>query len=185
MCREWDSLDHVALGDSYSSALGSSTAWPFDYFHLNSIDQQPDRTTLISARNTSALYELDTLTGQILREIGGKRSSVKLLRGAATAYQHDASVLPGGEISVFDNGAAPKVHSQSRALLLAIDQHTKTDTVVAEYAHSTPPLSSASQGSVQTLEKGDVFIGWGAEPYFSEFSASGRTALRRLHARLI
>ncbi len=61
--REWDSLDHVALGDSYSAALGSSTVWPVDYFHLNSIDQEPNRTTLISARNTSALYQLDTLTG--------------------------------------------------------------------------------------------------------------------------
>ena len=79
--REWDSLDHVALGDSYSPARGSSTIWPFDYFHLNSIDQEPDGTTLISARNTSALYELDTLTGQVFSEIGGKRSSVKLSSG--------------------------------------------------------------------------------------------------------
>ena len=77
-------------------------------------------------------------------------------------------------ISVFDNGAVPKVHAQSRGLLLAIDSHTKTDSVVAQYEHSAPPLSSASQGSIQTLEDGDVFIGWGSEPYFSEFSAGGK-----------
>ncbi len=172
--REWDSLDHVALGDSYSSAMGTSTVWPLDYFHLNSIDQLADGATLISARNTSALYELNTLTGQVVSRIGGRHSNVKLSPGAATAYQHDATVLANGTISVFDNGAVPKVHAQSRGLLLAVDAKTKTDTVVAEYEHPTPPLSSDSQGNIQTLENGDVFIGWGAEPYFSEFNASGQ-----------
>ena len=31
------------LSDSYSSATHSSTEWPFDYFHLNSIDQLAQR----------------------------------------------------------------------------------------------------------------------------------------------
>ncbi len=172
--REWDSLDHVALGDSYSSATTANVIWPFDYFHLNSIDQLPDGTTLISSRNTSALYELNTRTGQVITRIGGRHSSFKLAAGAATAYQHDAIALANGTISVFDNGGVPKVHSQSRGLVVAINPQTKTDTVVAEYRHSAPPLLAASQGSVQTLADGDVFIGWGAEPYFSEFSASGQ-----------
>jgi Arylsulfotransferase (ASST) len=171
--REWNSLDHVALGDSYSAATSASTIWPFDYFHLNSIDQLADGRTLISARNTSALYELDTLTGQVLANIGGKQSSVKQTAGAATAYQHDASALPNGTISVFDNGGVPKVHSQSRGLVLAVNTQTKTDTVVAEYHHPTP-LAAGSQGDIQALENGDLFIGWGAEPYFSEFSAGGQ-----------
>jgi Arylsulfotransferase (ASST) len=171
--REWNSLDHVALGDSYSAATSASTIWPFDYFHLNSIDQLADGRTLISARNTSALYELSTLSGQVLTRIGGRQSNVKLTAGAATAYQHDASVLPNGTISVFDNGGVPKVHAQSRGLVLAVDPQAKTDKVVAEYRHPTP-LSAGSQGNIQTLENGDVFIGWGAAPYFSEFSAAGQ-----------
>jgi hypothetical protein len=172
--REWNSLDHVGLGESYSSAVGASSEWPFDFFHLNSIDQLPDGRTLISARNTSALYELDTVTGQVLSHIGGRHSTVKLARGAATAYQHDAKVLANGEISVFDNGGVPKVHSQSRGLVLAIDAQTNTDSVIAEYDHGAPPLLAGSQGDVQTLEDGNVFIGWGAEPYFSEYTASGQ-----------
>jgi hypothetical protein len=172
--REWTSVDHVALGESYSSATSANTIWPFDYFHLNSIDQLANGTTLISARNTSTLYELNTLTGQVLTRIGGKHSSVKLTAGAATAYQHDATMLANGTISVFDNGGVPKVHAQSRGLILAVDPEAKTDKVVAEYEHSAPPLSSGSQGDVQALADGDVFIGWGAEPYFSEFGASGQ-----------
>jgi Arylsulfotransferase (ASST) len=172
--REWDSVDHVALADSYSSGVGSSMAWPFDYFHLNSIDPLSDGRTLISARNTSTLYELNTLTGQVITRIGGKRSTVKLSAAAVTAFQHDATVLPNGEISVFDNGATPKVQPQSRALILSVNAQAKTDTVLAEYTHPNPPLSSDSQGDVQLIEGGNVFVGWGAEPYFSEFSASGQ-----------
>jgi hypothetical protein len=171
--REWHSLDHVSPSDSYSAAQGTSTVWPFDYFHLNSIDQAPSGATLISARNTSALYELSTLTGQILIRIGGRHSDLKLSAGAATAYQHDATVLPNGTISIFDNGAAPKVHPQSRGLIVAVNPQSRTDSVLAQYAHPTA-LLSGSQGNIQTLENADVFLGWGSEPFFSEFSASGQ-----------
>jgi hypothetical protein len=171
--REWHSLDHIPLSDSYSSATGSSRSWPFDYFHVNSVEQLPDGRTLISARNTSALYELSTRSGQVLTNIGGKRSNVKLSAGAATAYQHDATMLANGTISVFDNGAVPKVHSQSRAMILSVDTHAGTDKLLAQFRHPSPPLSSGSQGNVQPLEGGDLFVGWGAEPYFSEFSPTG------------
>ena len=170
--REWHPLDHVALSQSYASPTGSTTEWPFDYFHLNSIDPDPGGTTLISSRNTSALYELNSSTGQITAQIGGKHPTVKLGAGAATAYQHDAQELPNGEISVFDNGGVPKVHPQSRGVILAVNPTTKTDTLVGEYEHPTP-LSAGSQGSLQALEDGNMFIGWGAEPYFSEYPASG------------
>jgi hypothetical protein len=171
--REWHSLDHVPLSDSYSTASTTSTEWPFDYFHLNSIDQLPSGRTLISARNTWTLYELNTLTGQVLLRIGGKHSEVKLASGAATAYQHDATMLENGTISIFDNGGVPKVQPQSLGLVVSVNPVTKTDTLVAQFAHPTA-LSSGSQGDIQQLPDGDMFIGWGAEPYFSEFSASGQ-----------
>jgi len=171
--REWSSLDHVPLSDSYSAANTTSEEWPFDYFHMNSIDPLATGKTLISARNTWALYELNSTTGQILLRIGGKHSEVKLAGNAATAFQHDATMLENGTISVFDNGGVPKVHPQSRGLVLVINPQTKTDTVVAEYEHAAA-LSSGSQGNIQQLANGDMFVGWGAEPYFSEFSSSGQ-----------
>ncbi len=172
--REWTSLDHVGLSDSYSSAVGTSTEWPFDYFHINSVDQQAGGTTLISARNTSALYELNTTTGQIELRVGGKHSEVKQGAGTVTAFQHDATVLANGTISVFDNGATPKVQSQSRAIVLGLEPKARTETLLASYEHSSPALSSDSQGSMQAQTDGDTFVGWGAEPYFSEFSSSGQ-----------
>ena len=171
--REWHSLDHVPLDDSYSSVKGTSTEWPFDFFHLNSIDQLPSGRTLISARNTWTLYELNTLTGQVLLRIGGKRSGVKLAGGTATAFQHDATVLANGTISVFDNGGVPKVQPQSLGLVVSVNPAAKTDTLVAQFAHPSA-LSSGSQGDIQQLANGDMLVGWGAEPYFSEFSPSGQ-----------
>ena len=138
--REWHSLDHVGLSESYSSPEGASAQWPFDYLHVNSIDQEPDGRTLISARNTWALYELNTRSGEVLTRIGGRRSNVKLSANARTAFQHDATVLSNGTISLFDNGAVPKVHQQSRAVILAINAGARTDTVVNQYEHPKAPV---------------------------------------------
>jgi Arylsulfotransferase (ASST) len=170
--REWHPLDHISLSQSYSASTTTSTEWPYDYFHLNSINYRRDGSILISARNTSALYELSPSSGQVIAQIGGKHGSEKLGAGAATAYQHDAEELPNGDITIFDNGAVPKVHPQSRGVIVSVDQNTKTDTLVGQYKHPTP-LSAASQGNVQSLENGDMFIGWGSEPYFSEYAATG------------
>jgi hypothetical protein len=169
--KEWHSLDHVPLSSSYSTAVTTNTSLPFDFFHLNSIDPLANGRTLISARNTWSLYELNTQTGQIVQTIGGKQSTVKQANGTRTAYQHDAELLPDGNISVFDNGGVPMVHPQSRALIESVSPATGT-ALVAQYEHPTP-LSSGSQGNVQNLANGDVFVGWGAEPYFSEFTSAG------------
>ena len=82
-------------------------------------------------------------------------------------------MLENGTISIFDNGGVPKVQPQSRGLVLSVNPATKTDTLVAQFAHPAA-LSSGSQGDIQQLANGDMFVGWGAEPYFSEFSASGQ-----------
>jgi len=170
--KEWHSLDHVPLADSYSTAVTTSSRLPFDFFHLNSIQPLANGRTLISARNTWALYELDTRTGQVELTIGGKSSEVKLASGMHTAYQHDAELLPDGNISIFDNGGVPMVHPQSRALIVNVNTATRTGRLVAQFEHPTA-LHSGSQGNVQNLANGDVFVGWGAEPYFSEFNAHG------------
>jgi ABC-type amino acid transport substrate-binding protein len=172
--REWHPLDHVALTRSYSTATTTSKTYPFDYFHLNSVEPRRDGSLLISARDTSALYLINDATGQVEIQAGGKRGSLKLGKGTATAFQHDAEELPDGDISVFDNGGSPRVHPQSRAIVLALDPVHRTDTLVSEYNHPSKPLTADSQGNVQALENGNVFVGWGAEPYFSEYTPAGK-----------
>jgi hypothetical protein len=45
-------------------------------------------------------------------------------------------------------------------------------TLVGEYTHPDK-IFSDTQGNVQVLPNGNVFMGWGSEPYFSEFSKDG------------
>ena len=171
--REWDSVDHVPLSDSYSSAVSTSTHWAFDYFHINTVDPRENGTTLISARNTWGLYLINDKTGQIEMTIGGKKSDVKMEAGAETAYQHDAMTLPDGDLSIFDNGGAPMVHPQSRGVIVEVNSEAKTDKLLQTFAHPRP-LQAGSQGDVQPMANGDWFVGWGQEPYFTEFGSSGQ-----------
>jgi hypothetical protein len=56
---------------------------------------------------------------------------------------------------------------------VSVDGQTGTATLSARIVHS-PPLVVESEGSVQALANGDWFVGWGQEPYFSEFSPEGQ-----------
>lgn len=170
--REWHPVDHVPLSHSVEPANGATIQWPYDYFHLNSIWRRPGGSFLLSARDTSAMYLIDGHSGQVAEQIGGPHGNTKLGPGAATAFQHDAEELPNGQISVFDNGGVPLVHPQSRALVLSLNSKTRKETLVRQYEHSKP-LKAGSQGNVQVLPNGNMLIGWGPEPYVSEYTPSG------------
>lgn len=170
--REWTSLDHVGMSESYERAAGASTADPFDFFHINSINLDPDGGLLVSARNTWTVYDVDGHSGQVLWRLGGRRSSFKAGPGTRTAYQHDPRMLPDGTMSLFDNGASPTVHPQSRGIVLRLDPQAATATLVSQFTH-VPPLVADSQGNAQALAGGDWFVGWGQVPDFSEFSPTG------------
>ncbi len=168
---QWDSLDHVPLQASYA-AVPSPTGGSYDYFHINSVQEGADGSLIISARNTWAVYDVDHTTGSVIWTLGGKASSFTMSDGTRTAYQHDASLHPGGLMTIFDDGDWPQVHEQSRVLLERVDTTTHTATVVRVLDH-TPSVLSGHEGSAQLLANGDVFVGWGDAPYFSEYDQNG------------
>jgi Arylsulfotransferase (ASST) len=170
---EWTSLDHVGLRESYAAAGRTSAAEPFDFFHINSIDVSHDGNLLISARNTWAVYEIDARSGQVLWRLGGRHSSFKMGPGTGTAWQHDPRELPDGSISIFDNGAAPTAHNQSRGLVVSLNGQSRTATLLDRFTHA-PGLVVESEGNLQALANGDWFIGWGQEPFLSELSPEGK-----------
>jgi hypothetical protein len=170
---EWTSLDHIPLADSYARAAGTSTFWPFDFSHLNSINLDPDGTLLVSSRNTWAMDDIDAQTGQVLWTLGGKQSTFTEGPGASTSYQHDARPVGPDLYSVFDNGGTPQVHAQSRGVVLALDPQLHTVSVQTQYRYPGRPLLADSQGDMQQLAGGDWFVGWGQEPDLSEFSPNG------------
>jgi hypothetical protein len=169
---EWTSLDHVALSESYTPVRGSSTAYPYDFFHFNSINVNRDGSLMISGRNTWTVYDLNPSTGMINWRLGGRKTSFAETSGTRTAWQHDPRELPDGAISLFDNGSSPTVHSQSRGIVVQLNPATGTVTLVTQLFH-TPRLVVESQGNTQALPNGDWFLGWGQEPFFSELSPQG------------
>ncbi|HEY2282609.1 MAG TPA: arylsulfotransferase family protein [Solirubrobacteraceae bacterium] len=172
---EWHADGHVAVDDSYSRGP-ISPAIPWDYFHVNSISLDPsnDGNFLISSRNTWAGYEIDGHTGQILWRLGGRHSSFRMGPGTGTAWQHDIRWQPDGTITLFDDGAVPDVHSQSRAIRERIDWAHRTVHLAGREVRAQS-LLTGSQGNDQALPGGGSFVGWGERPYFTEFGPSGQT----------
>jgi Arylsulfotransferase (ASST) len=161
---EWHSLEHVGLDESYNK--------PYDYFHINSVDVYDEDHLLISSRNTWTLYKVNRKTGDVVWRFGGKKSDFEMGVGTRTAYQHDARWHGEGTLTVFDNGGGPWVHEQSRAIRVELDEDAMKASLVREYTHPGK-LRSATQGSVQILPGGNVFVGWGSSPVISEFSHGG------------
>ena len=170
---EWRSLDHVGVDESYYDNPPDDPNEPLDYFHINSLEIDFDRKLLISAKGTSTVYKVDRATGDVLWRLGGKRSDFDMGAGTRTVSQHDARRQSDGTITIFDNGAPPKVHDQSRGIVVKLDMDEMRATLVREFAHPNNVLST-SQGNVQVLPKANVFIGWGSEPYFSEYTHDGK-----------
>jgi hypothetical protein len=176
---EWHSLDHVGAAESEVEVPTQATPW--DYFHLNSIDPEPDGNIFISARSTWAGYQLEGGSGKVLWRLGGNRSSFKMGPGTKTAWQHDGRVLPDGEVTFFDDGSNPPIHSQSRGVRIALDLETHEARLDAAYTHPNSPLLAASQGNMQTLTDGNALVGYGGVPAISEYAASDGALLFDAH----
>jgi EmrB/QacA subfamily drug resistance transporter len=180
LLRNWDALDHIPLGDSYASL--PTNGFPWDAYHVNAIDLAGNGTFLVSMRNMWAAYLVDAETGAIKWTLGGKRSSFKFRPGAAFQWQHDVKMAADGStVSLFDDhccqltGGGTSVHATgaSRGLVLKLDPGSETATLVSQYG-DRGGFESEYMGDTQPLPNGNVFVGWGSEPYFSEYSRSGK-----------
>jgi EmrB/QacA subfamily drug resistance transporter len=186
LLRSWDALDHIPLGDSYASV--PTNGFPWDAYHVNAIDLTGNGTFLVSMRNTWAAYLINIDTGKIEWTLGGKRSSFKFGPGAAFQWQHDVKLGVGGRsdstVTMFDDhccqltggGTSVPATGPSRGLVLKLDQAARTATLVAQYPGGGK-FETEYMGDTQPLQNGNTFVGWGSEPYLSEYSPSGRLLL--------
>ena len=171
---EWHSIGNVGLGESYSE-VPETPEDAYDYFHINSIQEDYDGNIIVSARNTSTVYKIDKGTGEVIWRVGGNRPTFEQGKGLDLGYQHDAVPVEGEEnvYSLYDNGAAPEITPYSRGLVFEVDEEAGTVKLTRKpYVHPDK-LSAGSQGNMQMLPNGNVMIGWGSEPYMTEFSEDG------------
>ncbi|KAE8379758.1 ASST-domain-containing protein [Aspergillus bertholletiae] len=188
---QWRASEHFNFTDMQRDREGNgdSKTYPWDFFHINSVDKDSKGNYLISSRYASCLAYIDGRTGNIIWRLGGKKNDfTDLSDGAATnfAWQHHARFHNNGTaIVLFDNasrgGGAPEL--PSRGLYLDIDQEKMTVKVRHEYWNPNS-ISSQSQGSIQLLSSDDgsprVLVGYGHIPTWTEYASNG-TVLCNTH----
>jgi len=174
----WDALKHIPLSDSQASL--PTNGFPWDAYHVNSIELTGNGTLLVSMRNTWAAYLVDIKSGRILWTLGGRHSSFSFGPGASFQWQHDVVAYPNSTISLFDDhccqitsgGTYVSPTARSRGLVLKLNPAAHMATLVAEYPHSDN-FDAEYMGNTQPLANSNVFVGWGSQPYFSEYTRSG------------
>jgi EmrB/QacA subfamily drug resistance transporter len=179
LLRNWDALDHIPLSESQASL--PTNGFPWDAYHVNSIQPIGNSAFLVSMRNTWGAYLVNANTGAIEWTLGGRSSSFKFGPGAVFQWQHDVRLRSGSTVSLYDDhccqltggGTYVPATGPSRGLNLKLDQRTHTATLLAQYSRGSG-FDADYMGDTQPLPNGNVFVGWGSEPYFSEYSRSGK-----------
>ncbi|KAJ5614011.1 hypothetical protein N7528_007665 [Penicillium herquei] len=186
---EWRSLDHVDPSNSYTwpahtdtSGTGLNVHEPWDYFHINSIDKNADGDYLVSSRHTCAIYKISGKDGSVIWRLHGANPSFRNIN-FSFSQQHDARWLfengTHSVVSLYNNGynGFNRTHAYSAGMIILIDHVDNTALQIRDYKPYIHDLISSSQGNLQRLPNGNVFMGWGNNRYVSEHDEEGNIVL--------
>lgn len=179
---EWHSLDHARLRESHVPLPASG---PWDYFHGNSIAEDPDGNLLISARNTWTVYKVNKSNGNLIWKLGDPAdhsgSFGRSLPGSGLGwfcYQHDARITKYNNTTYYtlydDGGGGPGCNHAARGMQMTINGTSAR--LVKGYRYS-PDIFTQFTGSTRLQSNGDVVVGWANVPQVTEFRQSGAVAL--------
>ncbi|RMZ76557.1 hypothetical protein DV737_g4751, partial [Chaetothyriales sp. CBS 132003] len=188
---EWSAMDHIPIDETTVvpnstevSGTGLNPTSPWDWFHINSVDQNADGDYLISARHVSTIYKISGQTGSVIWRLGGKRSDFSFPEHQNFTFQHDARWREENAtttiISLFDNGSNGYNNTKrySSGLILKLDHTDNSVTFLHQYVCPNQLLST-SQGNLQLLgpnsawDRANTFHGWGSNAYISEYLNNG------------
>lgn len=182
----WLATDHVdPVQESIEPAVNNvDDASVVDPFHCNSIEVDSSGNLLLSSRHANALFYIDRATGTVLWKVGGSAynkdgaTHVQIVDDPEVAFnlQHDARILPNGDITVFDDhGATTGV---ARGVEYTIDHQANVATVAFQYVGSA---QSQYEGSFRRYPDGESVISWGSIPtdsrILTEINANGQDVL--------
>jgi Arylsulfotransferase (ASST) len=178
----WDASGHIPPAQSETTPGPAN--FPWDAYHVNSIQLLSDGTLLVAMRNTSAVYLIDPTTGAIRWTLGGLASNFTFGPHAAFSFEHDARLSVDGQtLTVFDDECCGMKgtmfvaqNGPARGLVLRLDMSAHTATLVAQFERGKKFVVSFL-GSMQQLPGGRALVGWGSRPYFTEFGATGKVLL--------
>jgi hypothetical protein len=139
--RTWDHLDPVA--DGIAEVQAPRSLWA----HGNSVEELPDGDILASYRPTSTVIRISRQTGKILWKLGPP----------TVAGQHAPTLLPNGNILIFDNGVHRLDDSVPYSRVIEVDP--ATNKIVWKYQDKpTWNFFSPRMGYAQRLPNGNTLI---------------------------
>ncbi|MEU7143457.1 arylsulfotransferase family protein [Nocardia sp. NPDC046473] len=168
----WSAAQHIPLTDTqFPGLIPGNTS--YDPYHMNSIALDPSGNLVISMRNTSAVYDIDTHTGAVNWQLGGKGSTLDLGPGVQFAFQHDAEFSDPATLRLFnDNSSGPTTLGPSSVQWIHLDLEARRATLIRNQTHPDG-LVTVAMGNAQDLPNGNTLVGWGVVPRISEFSPTG------------
>lgn len=174
LVKEWNGFDHFSIFDSDTSYFTNPGL--LDLSHTNSIDLDGNGNLMISHRHLHEVTLVDWQTGQVKWQLSGKNNDFDLQGDPGFHGQHDARFLPGGRISLFDNGRQPHF---GRGLVMDIDTFAWEARIVATYGDS---IQSQSMGSFRYFPDGSALLGLGEitsgfDPSVTYYDANGDKVL--------
>lgn len=148
----------------------------YDPWHYNAVEHTGDGF-IISFRHLDAIYKVDQATGTIDWKLSGtpRAESLTLVDDPLSGVrgQHDARLLSGGRVSIYDNGtigsSAPR---EPRLVVYAVDETQRTATRTGATRDASVPGSFCC-GSARVLPGGNRVIGWGGTARMNEYEADG------------
>ncbi len=179
-----------------------------DYAHLNSIDVQPDGDVLASFRHLSSVFLIRPGSGpdEVVWKLGGRDSTFAFppLPGGAPdngpCAQHSATVLPNGNVLVFDNGSStffgrplcvdqqdPQRGSVQRPTTRVVEFALADGTATPVRTYGDTSRFAWFMGSAARTTTGTTLIGWSAaqDSIATETDAAGLTTWRLADTRAV
>jgi hypothetical protein len=172
----WTASEHIRVSE-VTDRWQSQCTTGGDIYHWNSVARDGDGYVL-SFRNLDAVYRIDRATGAIDWKLGGVRRQRKSLEVIGDQLsdvstfcgQHDARMLPGRTLTVFDDGSG--CDRPSRDVRFAIDETARTATLIKDLRDSDDATSFCC-GSTRRLPGPRWVTQWGNNPYLTEQTPAG------------
>jgi len=157
----WSVFDHPdEIPPSALDPITCTTFYGFfgegtvNFTHANSVYPDPNENAFVlSLRNLDRVVKINRETGDIIWQLG-EGLDFALQGGEWFTRQHDAKILPNGNVLVFDNHGFGSLPLWSRALEIAINESDYTAEIIWEHQVSPSPVL----GTVERMENGNTLI---------------------------
>ncbi len=140
---EWHALEHLDVETDVLTFNDRRDEWS----HGNTVVPLPDGRVMFSFRNISTVGIIDKASSEIVWKLGNE----------TLAQQHDPSMLPNGNILIFDNGSHRRDDPLPSSRVIEIDPNT--NQTVWEYRDSPAyNFFSAYISGARRLGNGNTLI---------------------------